>query len=177
MVDVGLIQHYQSLVLLPPEPALLSALLVERTRRALRAPSLLRSCLLALLDVPPARAAAALSQSNQERENGSDSCYPHEREHLRADLSSDVQLLDGGDGVLHDDEHHCCDDRGHGGKKGSQECEDGDQEADPAGVDGDELHRDHDEGEAGAGQEEGEHPVGDEADEVKDVGYVGGEGD
>ena len=164
------------LVLLPSEPALLPALLVERPRRAIRAPCLLRSGLLALLDIPSARAAAALSQCDQECKDGSDSCYPHECEHLRADLSSNVQLLDRGDGILHDDEHHCRDDRSHGGEEGGQEGEDGDQKTDPAGVDCDELHRDHDEGETGASQEEGEHPVGDKADQVENVVYIGREG-
>ena len=85
-------------------------------------------------------------------------------------------MLDGGDSVLHDDEQHCCNDRGHGGEKGGQEGEDSDEQADPAGVDCDELHRNHDCGEAGASQEEGEHPVGHNANQVEDVSHIGREG-
>lgn len=167
----------QGLVLLPSEPTLLLlSLLVEGAGRAIRAPCLLRASLLALLDVPPTGAAAALAQGDQECKDRCHRCYPHEHEHLRADLSFDVQLLDGCDGSLHDDEHHCCDDRGHRGEEGGQEGEDCDEKADPAGVDCDELHRDHDCGKAGAGEEEGEHPVGDEADQVEDLGHVGREG-
>ena len=151
-------------VLLPSKPALLPALLIERPRRTLRTPSLLRPSLLSPLNIPPTRTAAALSERNQESQNRSHSRYPHKRKHLRTNAPLNIQLLDGGDGVLHDDEHHGCDDRGHGGEQRGEESEDRDEQADPAGVDCDQLHGDHDEGEAGAGEEEGEHPVGDEAD-------------
>jgi hypothetical protein len=151
-------------VLLPSKPALLLALLIERTRCALRAPSLLRPSLLSPLNIPPTRAATALSQRNQESQNRSHSRYPHKRKHLRTNAPLNIQLLDGGDGVLHDDEHYCGDDGGHGGEQRGEESKDRDEKADPPGVDCDELHGDHDEGEAGAGEEEGEHPVGDEAD-------------
>jgi hypothetical protein len=115
-------------VLLPSEPTLLLlALLVEGTGCAIRAPSLLRSGLLALLYIPSARTAAALTQSDKESEDRGCSCYPHERKHLRANFALDVQLLNGGNGSLHDDEKHCCDDRGDSGEKGGQECEDGDE--------------------------------------------------
>jgi hypothetical protein len=138
---------------------LLGLLIVESPRSALSPPSLLRPSLLALLDVPPRRAAAALAQRNKESQDRRCSRYPHEREHLRADCAFDVELLDGRDGVLHDDEEHGCDHRGYCCEERGEEGEDRDEQADPARVDCDQLHWDHDEGEAGAGEEEGEHPV------------------
>lgn len=91
-------------------------------------------------------------------------------------MTFDIELLDGGDGVLHDDEEDCRDDRGDRGEERGQEGEDGDEEGRPAGVDCEEDHGDHDEGEAGAGEEEAEHPVRHDFDQVEDVGHVGGEG-
>ena len=139
-------------------------------------PSLLRTSLLPLLDVSPTRAATALAQSDQPSQDSSRGGDPHESEHLGSDVALDVELLDGRDGVLHDDEEDCCDDCRDGGEEGGQEGEDGDEESRPAGVDCEEDEGDHDEGEAGAGEEEAEHPVGDCFDEVENVGYVGGEG-
>jgi hypothetical protein len=171
--------RHASLVLPPAKPSLLLlALLINRGRsRSLRSPSLLRSRLLPLLDIPPRRTATALAQRNQESQDRSRSRDPHERKHLRADASLNIELFDGGDGILHDDEEDCGDDGGDGGEEGGEEGEDGNEQADPAGVDCEELDGDHDEGEAGTGEEEGEHPVGHESDEVEDFGHVGGEGD
>ena len=79
-------------------------------------------------------------------------------------MALDVELLDGGDGVLHDDEEHGRDDGRDGGEEGGQEGQDGDEQGQPARVDREQDHGDHDEGEAGAGEEEAEHPVGDDFD-------------
>jgi hypothetical protein len=166
-------QHPTSILPLP-KPTLLLALLIDR--RAFRPPSLLRPRLLPLLNIPPTRAATALAQSNQPSQDSTRGGDPHESKHLSSNTAFDVQLLDGGDGVLHDDEEDCCDDRGDGGEERGQEGEDGDEEGQPAGVDCEEDHGDHEEGQAGAGEEEAEHPVGDDFDEVQDVGHVGGEG-
>ena len=79
-------------------------------------------------------------------------------------MAFDVELLDGGDGVLHDDEEYGRDDGRDGGEEGGQEGQDGDEQGQPARVDREQDHGDHDEGEAGAGEEEAEHPVGDDFD-------------
>jgi hypothetical protein len=155
-----------------PKPTLLLALLIDR--RAFRSPSLLRPRLLPLLNIPPTRAATALAQSNQPSQDRRRSGDPHESEHLLSDAAFDVELLDGRDGVLHDNEEDGSDDGGDGGEEGGQEGQDGDEEGQPAGVDCEEDHGDHDEGEAGAGEEEAEHPVGDYFDEVQDVCHVEG---
>jgi hypothetical protein len=169
--------QYPLSVLALPKPTLLLLLALLTDRRALRPPSLLRPRLLPLLDVPPTRTATALAQCDQPSQDRARGGDPHESEHLGADAALDVELLDGGDGVLHDYEEDGGDDCGDGGEEGGQEGQDGDEERQPARVDCEEDHGDHEEGEAGAGEEEAEHPVGDDFDEVQDVGYVGGEGD
>ena len=151
-----------SVLPLPKPPLLLLALLTNR--RALRPPSLLRPRLLPPLNVPPTRAATALAQRNQPSQDSARSSDPHESEHLRSDVALNVELLDGGDGVLHDDEEHGRDDGRNGGEEGGQEGQDGDEQGQPARVDREQDHGDHDEGEAGAGEEEAEHPVGDDFD-------------
>lgn len=164
---------------LPPKPPLLRPPLLIKIHSlcSLTSPSSFTPPLLAPPNIPPTSTATTLSQRNQPSQNRTARRNPHESKHLRANLPLDIQLLDGRDGVLHDDEHCCCEDCCDGGEEGGQEGEDCYGEVGPARIDCEEHEWDHDCAEAGAREEEAEHPVGDEADDVEDFGNFGGEGD
>jgi len=111
----------------------------------------LTATLLALLDVAPASAAAAKTHLYEPGKNGKGAGDPHEGEHGGADLGPDVQLVHATDSVLEDDEEDGCDDRGYGYEERVEEGKDGDEQGEPARVDGDWHEEDEDEGETGAG--------------------------
>lgn len=126
-------------------------LTVEATSRllahthSLRIPSLLAAPLLALLDISSASAAAAqakLDKPSNDRGTGSD---PHECKHLGAEVGANVELGDGREDVAEDDEEDGGDDGADGGEEGGEEGEDHDEDGPPAGEDGDELEKYHDE--------------------------------
>jgi hypothetical protein len=113
-------------------------------------PGLLASSLLSLLDVSSAGTAAAQTGLNQPGKDRSACCNPHEHEHLDAQLRANVELLDRGECVFHDDEHDGCDNGSDGSEKRGQEGEDAGEQGEPAGEDGQGVQDHHDEGQAGA---------------------------
>jgi hypothetical protein len=131
--------------------------------RCLCLPGLLASSLLSLLDVSSAGTAAAQTGLDQPGENRCACCNPHEHEHLDAQRCADIELLDRGGCVLHDDKHDGRDDSSDGGEQGE-----------PAGEDGQGVQNHHDEGQAGARKEETEHPVRHSFDQTEDIGKFGG---
>lgn len=190
-----------SITIPPPQPPW-TPLPPLLPHRRIHAPTLpprsLAPPLPARLDIPPTRTTAAHTQLNDEGEDRRAGRDPHEREHVDAERGADVELSGAGDGVLHDDEHDCCDycgdlyetnvsqwmgfaERGlrvptYGRHERCDEGEDYDREGGPAGVDGQRDDEDHDESEDGADEEEGEHPVRGDADEAEDVVDLGWEG-
>lgn len=136
-------------------------------------PGLLASGLLSFLDVPSAGAAAAKTGLDQPGKNRSACRNPHEREHLAAQACTNVELVDRCECVLHDDEHHSCDDGGDGDEQGGQEGEDASEQRKPAGEDGERVQNHHNEGQAGTCEEEAKHPVRNGFDQTEDIGKVG----
>ena len=139
-------------------------LLGRRLRGAL--PGLLAPTLLALFNVPPAGAAAAQAQLDEPRNDGRRGGGPHHGEHGHADIGANVDRGVCLKHVAHDDEEDGGDDGGDGDAEGGEEGEDHDKQREPAAVDGRQLYGDHDGGEAGRGEEEAEHEVGDGPDAV-----------
>ena len=135
-------------------------------------PGLLASSLLSLLDVSSAGTATAQTGLDQPGKNRSGCCNPHECEHCGTQFTADVELLDRGEGPLHDDEHDSCDDGGDGNKKCSQEGEDASEKGEPAREDGQRVQDHHDKGQAGTREEETKHPVRDNSDKTKDVSKI-----
>jgi len=135
-------------------------------------PGLLASSLLSLLDVSSAGTAAAQTSLDQPGKNRGACCNPHEDEHLDAEFCANVELLDRGEGVLHDDEHDSCDDGSDGGEQRGQEGEDTSEQGEPAREDGQRVQEDHDKGQAGTCEEETKHPVRDNSDKAEDIGKI-----
>jgi hypothetical protein len=124
--------------------------------------------------IPPRSTATAHTHMHQPRNNGRASRNPHEDEHLNPDTRSNVQLRGGGNCHLEDDEHDGRDDGSGGGDECSQKGEDGDGKVAPAGVDCQRHDENHEKVHAGSREEEAEHDVGDDADQVEDcVDFVG----
>lgn len=147
--------------------------LLTDTRR-LRIPSLLAPSLLASAHVPTTGAAAAHAHLDQPCQDRSGSSDPHEREHLNANIGFDVELGRRRNSFLHDDEHDRGDDGGDGCAEGAEEGENGDGKRGPAGEDGKWDDEHEDEVQRRGGQEEAEHPVGDNANEGQDFVDLGG---
>lgn len=102
---------------------------------------------------------------------------PHERKHGRAQAGADVQPGLRRDHVPEDDEHDGGNDGRGGGEQRGDEGPDDEGQLPPARVerhgreeDGDGIH-------AGAEQEEAEHAVARDLDEVQDAVDVGWQGD
>lgn len=153
-----------------------STRLLAHTRR-LRIPSLLAPPLLALLDIPPASAATTLAELDDPRQNRRTSRNPHESEHLRSNARADVDLSHRRDRVLHDNEQDRRNDRADCDEQGSEEGEDHDHEGDPTAEHGGEDQEHHEEVDTGAREEEAEHPVRDDLDQIEDVVNVGWQSD
>lgn len=112
-------------------------------------PGLLASSLLSLLDISSAGTAAAQTGLDQPGKNRSACGNPHKDKHLDAEFCADVELLNRGKCVLHDDEHDSCDDGSDGGEERGQEGEDTSEQGEPAREDGQGVQDDHDKGQAG----------------------------
>ena len=155
----------------PPSTTFLSLLpLPHLHRRHLPTlpPRLPSSPLLPQPDIPPASTTTAQTNLQQPPHNRRRGRHPHKREHFEANLRHNVhRLLRTIHHVLKDDKHDgsdhvcCC------GREGWTECEDGNGEDGPAGVDWEGREEHGDQAGAGAGEEEVEHPVGSEADKLE----------
>lgn len=135
-------------------------------------PGLLASSLLSLLDVSSAGTAAAQTGLDQPGKNRSACCNPHEDKHFGAEFCTNVEFLDRGECVLHDDEHDSCDDGSDGGEQCGQKGEDSSEQGEPAGEDSQRVQDHHDKGQAGTCEEETEHPVRDNSDKTENIGKI-----
>lgn len=141
--------------------------------RCLCLPGLLASGLLSLLDISSAGAAAAKTGLDQPGENGGGCRNPHECEHLGTQACTNVELRDRGECVLHNDEHHSCNDGSDGDEQGGQEGEYAGEQGEPAGEDGERVQKHHNEGQAGTCKEEAKHPVRNGFNQAEDIGEIG----
>ncbi|EAQ92387.1 hypothetical protein CHGG_00622 [Chaetomium globosum CBS 148.51] len=102
---------------------------------------------------------------------------PHEDKHADADLGVDVELLLGLGGVLEGDADDGADGAGGQDEHHLEEGGDGQRQTPPARGHGQRREEDHQEGEHGGGEEEAEHDLGGEAQDVEDGDDLRGEGD
>lgn len=138
---------------------------------------LLTAPLATRLHIPTTRTAAQQPHLYQPREDSKRRGDPHEDEQRDANLRTNVQLRHPSNSVAEDDEHDGRDDGAAGCEERGDEDEDRYREIAPAGVDGEGYEGDQDGVEAGGGEEEAEHYVGDDADEVEDGVDLVWEGD
>jgi hypothetical protein len=154
-----------------PEPASIrlfkrdisSAIPNDTTRSRTNAIHLIRLLappLLPFLDIPPTRAATAHAHLNQPNKDGARASRPHESEQRFANFCANVDLGNRANNIPEDDEHNGSHDRGDGDKQSVEESENGNGQREPACIERKRHDEDEDKGEAGAREEEAEHPVG-----------------
>lgn len=141
--------------------------------RAIDLVRLLTSSLLSLLYISPAGTATAKSSLHQPGKDGKRTSHPHERKQSLAYFGANVQFCHRTNSITEDDEHDGCDDGRGSDQEGIEKGEDGDGEGEPAREDGQRHEEDEDEGKAGAGEEEAEHPLRGEFDKVEDIINIG----
>lgn len=108
---------------------------------------------------------------------GEDGGYPHEDEHLDADVGTDVELVLGGEGNLGGEADRGRDDGGDGDEDGGDGANEREGEAEPAGAQDQGRGQHEDKVDDGGGREEDVHDAGAQLEEVEDGGHLGRESD
>lgn len=115
--------------------------------------------LLACLEISPTCAAAAHAHLDNPGKHRADSSNPHEGEHLFPNVGLDVEFVNAGKRHLQNHKDGGAENGCDGHEDRIQKGEEPDNEGYPSTVDRKDRDKDEDEGEAGACEEQSEHPL------------------